>query len=383
MLTHDVLQDLATAEPSRLVISVYARTDPRDPANTSTTPAWLIELRNGLGAIADRLERGDDRANRLTFRTLRGRIEQDFLDLPPAARARSVAWILDADGDADAARFSLQLPLRRNRVVADTKPFVSPLVDIADRGAPIGVILVGSDIVRLVQIEQGEPTEPEDSTFELARGDWRPFGGSAGGSPARGVLTTSHEEHYRARLEAQRDQLFETAASETAKRLEALGWQRVVLAMEKQVATRFLEALPTTITQRVIATADFNLVGEEPSAVADAVEPLIDDSWARQTTELIEHAYDRARAGGAATIEAQETLAALAEGRVHHLVLDPDHDFSDALETIPPSISGRPELLGERAVETAIATSASVSAFAIEQSPTLGTAGGMAALLRY
>jgi len=331
MLTQDVLHDLAAAKPTRLVISVHARTDPRDPANTSATPTWLIELRNGLGAIADRLERGDDRANRLTFRSLRPRIERDSRELEPAERARSVTWIHDADGQS--ARFSLQLPLRRNVVVADTKPFVSPLVDIADRGAPTGVIVVGSDLIRLVHIEQGEPTEPEDSSFELALGDWRPFGGSAGGSPARGVLTTSHEEHYRARVGAQRQQLFERAASETA--------------------------------------------------IADAVEPLIEDAWARQTGELIEQAYDRARAGGAATIGAHETLAALAEGRVQHLVLDPDHDLSDAAGTIPPSLRVRHELLAERAVEAAIATSASVSAFATERSSTLGVAGGMAALLRY
>ena len=40
--------------------------------------------------------------------------------------------------------------------VADAKPYVSPLVDVADRGAPVGVILVGGDLVRIVQIEQAE-----------------------------------------------------------------------------------------------------------------------------------------------------------------------------------------------------------------------------------
>jgi hypothetical protein len=40
-----------------------------------------------------------------------------------------VAWVLDVDGYSE--RFSLQLPLRRDSVLADTKPFVSPLVDIA------------------------------------------------------------------------------------------------------------------------------------------------------------------------------------------------------------------------------------------------------------
>ena len=100
MLTHQVIRELATAEPKRLVISVHARTDPRDPANTGSSPAWLIELRNGLRAISDRLESGDDRDNRLAFRSLRERIEQGLIELTPAERARSVTWFLDADGDS-------------------------------------------------------------------------------------------------------------------------------------------------------------------------------------------------------------------------------------------------------------------------------------------
>src|SRR5579862_1859182 len=113
MLTHDVLQGLATAEPKRLVISVHARTDPRDPANTGSTPAWLIKLRNGLRVIAERLENGDDRDARLAFRSARKRIEQRLTELTAPQRARSVAWLLEVDGDSDgdSELYSLQLPL--------------------------------------------------------------------------------------------------------------------------------------------------------------------------------------------------------------------------------------------------------------------------------
>lgn len=381
MLTHQILRQLATAEPKRLLISVHARTDPRDPANTGSAPAWLTELRNGLRAISERLESGDDRDIRLAFRTLRERIERELTDLTPAERARSVAWFFDLDEGSD--RFSLQLPLRRGRIVADTKPFVSPLVDIADRGAPTGVILVGGDLVRLVHIEQAEATEPENSSFALSLGDWRPFGGSAGGSPARGTQVTSHEEQYQARVEAQRDRLFATAAVETGMRLEALGWERIVLLAEGQVASRFREALPPNVRERLIAEADLNLVGEEPTVIADTVEPLIEVAWRRRTRALAALAHERASGGGAATLGPQETLGALAEGRVDHLLIDPDHDFSAAAGMIPPSIGGPAEMLGERAVEWAIATAARVTVLAGDTSATLRDAGGIAALLRY
>jgi hypothetical protein len=382
MFGREALRDLAAAEPAGLVVSVYALTDPRDAANTASTPAWRIALRNGLKAISERLEAGDERDDRLAFRGLRERIEQELVDLGPAERARSVAWFLDLDG-AHSQRFSLQLPLRDTDVVADRKPFVSPLVDIADRGARTGVILVGGDVVRLLQIEQAEPSEPANSIYELSLGDWRPFGGTAGGSPARGTLTVSHQERYEARVDAQRAQLFDTAATQTAKRLRDLGWERIVLVSERQVATRFREALPGEISELVIAEADLNLHGEEPAAIADALEPLIEDAWLTRTTALVKLAHDRALAGGAATLGAQETLGALAEGRVDHLILDPDYDFAQGVSTIPQPIRGPADMLGERAVETAIDTAAQVTALPTTASETLRDAGGMVALLRY
>jgi hypothetical protein len=234
-----------------------------------------------------------------------------------------------------------------------------------------------------VQIEQAEATEPENSSYELRLGDWRPFGGTAGGSPARGLLPTSHDERYRARVQAQRDQLYETTAKETAKRLDALGWERVALVSEGQVASRFRAALPAEVIERVIAEADLNLAGHDPNAIADAIEPLIEEAWRKRTTALIELAHRRPRTGGAATIGAQETFGALAEGRVDHLLIDPDRDFSAAAGMIPSSIRGPRELLGERAVEAAIGTSAQVTAFSTTASQPLRDAGGMAALLRY
>ena len=383
MLTREAVQNLATAaEEGRLVVSVYARTDPRDPANTSLNPAWHIALRNGLSAISDRLQADDDRDARLAFRGLRERIERELVELEPAQRARSVAWFLDLDGRRS-ERYSLQLALRDSTVIADPRPCIAPLVDIADRGAPTGVILVGGDIVRLLSIEQGEPGEPENSTYELSRGDWRPFRGSAGGGPTRGLLTVSHRERYEARVDAHRDQLFETAATQTTRRLHDLGWERVVLVCEREFATRFREALPPELRERVIAEVDLNLHGEDPSVIAEALEPVIEAAWRTRTTAVLTHALERAHAGGAATLGAQKTLEALAEGRVAHLILDPDCDFAAHDIVIPASISGPPSMLGERAVEAAIATSAHVTSLPLTASDGLRDAGGMVALLRY
>jgi len=382
VFTREALRTLAAAEPERPIVSVFACTDPRDPANTSASPAWHVALRNGLSAVAERLESGDSRDDRLAFRELRPRIEQELTGLEASERARSVAWFIGVEG-AISDRFALQLPLREDAVVWDAKPFVSPLVDIADRGAPVGVILVSGEIVRLLQIEQAEPSEPDHPAYELELGDWRPFGGSAGGGPARGTQTTSHQERFEARVDAWRHDLYETAASQTAKRLDELRWERIVLVSEPEVASRFRGALPRELAERIIFESDVNLAGKGASAVAEALEPAIEEAWLARTRGLAELALARARAGEAAAVGPVETLSALAEGRVARLILDPARDLSGIAGMLPASLGGPPELLGERAVEAAVATGAEVTALACADSAALSDAGGIAGLLRY
>jgi len=383
MFDHHALRALATADPPAPVLSVYARTDPRDPSNTGHSPAWEIALRNGLRSVNEELEAGDDRELRLSFRELRERVEDELLALEPAERGRSVAWFVGADG-TEHARLGLQLPVREDRVVLDGRPFVSPLVDVADRGAATGVVLVGLEHVRLLQIEQGEVTEPDASEYHLALGDWRRYGGTSGGSPERGTRGTSHSERYEARVAERRSRMFDAAARATAGRLEELGWERVALVGQHQVAGQFREAAPDALIDRIVSVLDANLGGEDASVVAETLEPHLDEQWRARAVALAQEASDRAAAGGAAAIGPDETLATLIAGRVSHLALDPEADFSAAAsDPLVEALGGPPELLAERAVEAAVASDAEVTALAVEDSPALAQAGGMLALLRW
>jgi len=383
MFDRDLLRSLATAEGAAPLLSVYARTDPRDPSNTGHSPAWEIALRNGLSAVSDELEAGDDRELRLAFRDLRERVEEQVLALDPAERGRSVAWFVGVDGEPD-RRLSLQLPLRSDQVVWDRRPFVSPLVDIADRGAATGIVLVGLERVRLLNIEQGEVTEPDASEYEIALGDWRRYGGSAGGSPERGARTTGHRERLEARVGEQRARLFDAAARATAGRLDDLGWERVALVGQHQVAGEFREAAPGALTDRIVSVLDANLGGEDASVVAETLEPHLDAQWRARAAALAQDAAERAAAGGAAALGPDETLATLVAGRASHLVLDPAADLSAAAsDQVVEALGGPASLLAERAVEAAVASDAEVTALAAEDSPALAQAGGMLALLRW
>lgn len=150
-------------------------------------------------------------------------------------------------------------------------------------------------------------------------------------------------------------------------------------AAEEQFASRFEEALPEALRTRVVATIDHNVGHDDLPAIAGIVEPLLADAWLERTRRIVAVAHERASAGGAAALGPQETLGTLGEGRVEHLVLDPDYDFSPVADSIPASIGRPPALIGERAVEATIAAGGHVSVVC-EQ---LLNAGGMVALLRY
>ncbi len=107
----DEIRELAALEPGAPVLSALIRTDPRDPQNTHSEPAWPIELRNGLRAA----EEGADGDGRKALRATAQELEAWAKGLSPAERGRSVVRFLAADGSLDRT-FTLQLPITRTTV---------------------------------------------------------------------------------------------------------------------------------------------------------------------------------------------------------------------------------------------------------------------------
>jgi hypothetical protein len=352
----DVVRELAVLEPGAPVLSVYVRTDPRDPANTAQTPAWLVELRNGLREAARAVEASRERDDSPALRQLSARLERDVIALDPAARARGLAWFVTADAALD-RRLSLQIPPREHVVRWDARPFVSPLVDVADRGRPTGFVLVAAEAVRLLHWEGGEVAEPERSLLELEVGEWRDYSAYAMANPGRGP-SSGHVATFEQRVAEWRQRFLRDAANAVGARLHELGWERVVLAGESRAATMLAEALPDAVRERVVGEVDANLLWQEPAAVAQRLEAELEAAWRRDARGLADRAVHAARAGGPGAIGWDEVLDTLIQQRVAHLVFAVG--ASTAPERLAPPIVdalGRPsrDLLVERAVERAIA----------------------------
>ena len=99
------LRELIDRESEGPVLSVFCRTDPRDPANSSETPAWAIALKNGLNHEAG-FHDGDHERDQ-AVRKLCAEAERRITSASARSRQSSITVILServpippAEGDA-------------------------------------------------------------------------------------------------------------------------------------------------------------------------------------------------------------------------------------------------------------------------------------------
>ena len=155
-LSMNQIRDLALRRPGTPVLSLYLRTDPRDPANTAAVPRWLIELRNSLREVSREVDMRESRGRRMAIRELRERVERDVLALEPAERGRGLAWFQTAHGSLD-HRFTLQLPPPQT---------LARWAEVAGHGPRTGLVLLSAEAVRLLHWQDGRVTEPVPDGFQ-------------------------------------------------------------------------------------------------------------------------------------------------------------------------------------------------------------------------
>lgn len=381
-LSMDLIRDLAVRRPGAPVLSAYVRTDPRDPANTATPPGWLVELRNALREVSREADEDESRDRRLALRELRERVEGDVVALQPAERGRGLAWFLTVDGALD-QRFTLQLPPRNTIVRWDDHPFVSPLVDVADRGRPTGLVLVSAEAIRLLHWQGGRVSEPAQSLYEIQLGEWRDYDAYVG-HPGR-EPSGMHVAEFDQRVDEWRARFLRATADAVAYQLTGLGWNRILLAGERRVMDAFLRQLPEAMSGQVVATVEANLLWENHAVVADRLEGALDEARFEEARAVVEQAIQSAFAGHAAAIGWPEVMDSLVHHRVGSLILgagpSPDPGLLDP-HTQEALGWPSPQMLVERAVEHAVISGAEITVLPAD-TPELVRAGGAAAVLRY
>lgn len=377
------LRDLIDCKTEGQVLSVFCRTDPREPANRAATPGWMVALRNGLRDAVAGFE-GDHKETEQVEKLVAA-AEKRMTSASSTERGRTAALFLSADGNIDSFH-TFQIPVREDLVSLDSGAVVWPMVDVLDRGQRTGLVLVSRDHIRLLEWDDGHAKDLEESTFDLELGDWRDYRSSARPSVSRGGQSVGNISAYEDRVTEWTARFIKAASSAVAESAADLKMDRLLVAAEGDLCNQFIDALPKNIRDIVVESVSTNLIDMTAADVAEHLDPHLRDAWHKQVNEVGDLALERIHAGERAAGGPDETLLALVEGRVEHLLVDPFLEAKDATLSDGARqaiIDAGESTLQEASVELAIRTDAKVSSASVEEVPALAEAGGALALLRY
>jgi len=377
------LRDLIDHESDGPVLSVFCRTDPREPSNKGESPAWAIALRNGLKAVA--AEAGEGREAAEQVERLSKEAERRLAGTSAVERGRSVALFLSADGSLDSL-ITFQIPFRRDHVAFDSGAVVWPMIDVIDRGLRTGLVLLSHDHIRLLEWRDGTARDLEESSWDLELGDWKEYRGTVRPNPQRGRQSISNLSAYGDRVEEWRQRFVKAAAKAVAESARELEFERLVIAADGDGGEEFIGALPDGTAGLVRANVPLNLIDLTAAEAAAQLDPHLRDAWRGRIAAIGDDAAARVQASDRAAAGADETLLALAEGRVEHLLLDPylEIDQAELSEGARRAVTEAGEAtVPEALVELAIRTDARVSSASVEEVPALEVGDGVLSLLRY
>jgi hypothetical protein len=271
------------------------------------------------------------------------------------------------------------------------RPLLAPL----DSARPAGIVAVSATGVRAVDWRDGRAEDVVTMAFDDESGEWRRMKGPASSNPAQSMQMASQRDLFERRLREHRKRYVSGCASELVEAAEARGWERLLLAGMPEL----IRALSAETSGRVPTLEGGAIPRAEISAqdLATALAPALDqarDEDHRQKAALVRDAALSTQ--GTATLGLDDTLAALAEGRVHELLLDTQREVSGVVSPdgrlarrgqVPPGVApgtlqAEPHLI-ERMIERALETGAGVVPLAATAADVLDDWDRVAARLRW
>ncbi len=290
MQEHDLQELAALVMDDAPVLSLYLHLD----RHNRSTDEHKLALRQLLAQAAEQGAAAADVE----------RIER-FFESEFDRQARSVACF-----SCQARKFWRAFPLLvpvQNAIYVGRRPYVKPLSDILDNYECFAVIMVDREGARVL-------------TYRL--------GGLA---DTAGTLGTEVKRHKQGGLAAQKLQRYEDqearhnlkeAAEWAADYLAENGITRAVLSGTEENLATFKTVMPRPLADKVVGAV--NLGGN--ATPAEAWERAFDVAQAaqkEQEADLLEQVVTLAHKGGAGALGLADTLAALQQGRVHQLLVDP------------------------------------------------------------
>lgn len=375
----ETVRQLLAWRPKRGVLSVYVRLAPGD-----RSPNWPTEVRNGLsGTLSAGRERKDHEARQALQATVE-RLERDLHDgeQSPAEGAGLIGFVEVARKPAEERWYAVQIPPRRTEVLYAAVAAVHQLLEILDDGAPMGIAVVSSERVRLLDWRLGRTKQLHDWELEYFGVDWRERKSQRPRDPAQGeAVSAAGRDQYNQRLEATRERFVHQTGELARAKAWKGGWRETLAFGDERYVSQFARGFGASFGLRHAGGAD--LISEPIAQIERRVAEMLPGLNRDRERSLIERIKEAAYPEGRSSLGIQETLQALQEGRVEQLVYDAGREYSDAT-LASMGESGQDGLsLIERMIEYAFSNGAAITPVENESAELLDDQDGVASLLRY
>lgn len=375
------------------VLSVYV--DARPELGSGTDSVGAATLRTSLEALEEQVRREGPPARADAVLARLASLEHELAALvEPGASGKGRALFATVAG-GEVEQLAMQLPLP-NRLVLARTAHVRPLATALAKGHPAGIAVVSTVDVRVLEWHYGTIDDVATFVLEADTEGWRMMKGPAAPVPGLGQQSASQEDRFARRLHRRQEQLVAALGADLADLAHNHGWDRLVVAGDERLVG------PLTGGRRRLDHVGVLTVPVIPGHWLPAQDlgvelvPYLEEAREARDLDWVEQARGAALSGGPGALGLADTLAALQEGRVHRLLLDPELDWRGAEAPdgslyppgiVPPGLEPAalvPEpLLGDRMIELALRTDAEVSILTGPAADALAGDGGVAAILRW
>lgn len=306
-LDHDDLRTLSGITSDDGVLTVTVGRLPEDPNDHARAQIAVDNARRALLEGVD----GADR-QRLTDELDRISDALDEVVAPSTpGRGRLLVAVLDGSSEPRVHRFQLPLPTRM-RVAPHA--VVRDLVGLVDRGRRRTVLGLHHDGLRVFDVTAGRVEEVAEHSVDFGDAQLADVKSGPGGRPhMRGNVNV---ERFEDRLDANRERQLASALRDAVSAARERGAEHFVLTGP----ARLVSELRDGVDAPWVSTHDHDLARAGLDEVAKLTDELVDTERPRRLRDLVADVRDRVAAGGRGVVGLAGVVAALAEGRVDHLL---------------------------------------------------------------
>jgi protein required for attachment to host cells len=300
MFRQEDLRELAAYQAETPILSVYLNVDPTE----HTTDEYRLALRQMLKQT-EGLAAPEDLA-----------AVERFFDHEYDWSGRGVI-IFSGAKEGFWHTYALAVPVASGVTVA-RKPYIWPLAALMDTYGSYAVALADRQGMRLLLFEMGELQASEEHVGKEVR-KLKKGRGSSGGPGRRGgaPISSRREEEV-----VQRN--IREAVQETKKFYRKHKPQRIIIAGAEPTATKFREALPKSLQEKVIGSLSADMTASELE-IRERSLGILQQVEKKREVALVEAVFTAAAKGRGGAIRLDDTLGAAHEGRIQTLVIARDY----------------------------------------------------------